>query len=304
MPVVRGPPDRLPGAGTEWGAWSPLAGAWSASPLWRRGAFQCEVCSRLAIRFLVLLLLLSAAWGSLAVRNGPGPGPGLDSALQRAEENHELVLVQFLAADRPLCVRMEEETLSCPEVRAQLASGWQLVRVDATREAELFHRLLGENGVLASVALSSRGEPLAAWRGFAPALEFAAFLERAREQAPEILAALRRAETGQSSAVELVELGERLAGAALPARARDCFQRVMRAPDAEASERARAELGLADLALARGENLAAGEALASARALSPVPCPDERARVEDLEARLAILERRAAPDDVTPSNTR
>ncbi len=276
----------------------------SLSPLWRRGAIQCEVCGRLAIRFLVLLLLLAAAWGTLAVRSGPGPGPGLDAALQSAEEKHELVLVQFLAADRPLCVRMEEETLIAPVVRAQLARGWQLVRVDANREAELFRRLVGENGVLASVALSSRGEPLAAWRGFAPALEFAAFLEHARDQAPATVAALRRAAAGESSALELVELGEKFARAALPGRARECFERALRAPDAHPSERARAELGLADLALARGENLAAVEALASARALSPVPCPDERARVEDLEARLAALERRAAPDAVVPPNTR
>jgi hypothetical protein len=255
------------------------------------------------LRLLALFLVLTAAFGALAARDASSFGAAIDAALRRADERDGIVLVQFLAADRPLCARMEEETLASASVRDELAHGWEIVRIDASREPELFRRLLGENGALASVALTSRGESMAAWRGFATAPEFAGFLEDMRARAPEIRAAYRRAEGEHASAAELVVLGEMLTRASLPALARERFERAMQREPADRDARLRAALGLAELALERGENLAVREALATVRALSPEPCGEALSRIAALEAGLAVLERRAVPAPDPTSST-
>lgn len=207
-----------------------------------------------------------------------------------------LVLVQFVAPDRPLCRRTLEETLVAAAVREELARGWELVLVDAEQDTERFREILGEGGVLASVALAPGGEPLAAWRGFAAADALAAFLARTREEAEGLLALHRAAERGRASGEEEVALAEALAARALYMQARAGFERALAAPACTGPTRARAELGLAELALARGENLEVRRALGAARAALPDPSSEQRARLELLDARLAVLERRAAPD--------
>ena len=248
----------------------------------------------MTLRLLALFLVLSAAFGALVVRDASSFGPAIDAALRRADEDDALVLVQFLAADRPLCVRMEDETLASERVQAELAHGFELVRVDASREPELFRRLVGESGVLASVALSSRGEPLAARRGFASAPELATFLAQVREEAPEIRTLLRRADQEHASAADLVALGEAFAPSSLPAFARERFERAMEMRDAETSMRARAALGLAPSSRSSAARTSSCATRSPLRALSP-PSRRRRARLASKSSKHASPSSSGAP---------
>ena len=89
-------------------------------------------------------------------------------ALKAAQHGQRLLVVHFGSGNRPICKAMEEETLSSPEVVRFTQAHFIDVKLDSEQEADLFERLIGERGALATCVVDPSEDVVAILPGSLP----------------------------------------------------------------------------------------------------------------------------------------
>ncbi len=180
----------------------------------------------------------------------------LEVALTQAKRRRALVLILFASPDRPVARKMGEEVFLSPAVE-QATQPFVPVKVDADKEAELFERVIGGRGALATAVLDAGGDVVSVLTGYAEPSTVIAFLEQARQGYPRLQAARRRPKDQLALAEQYLSLGS-------SRRAEEIYRAlVARSPDKVAHER------LARLTVLRGRNLEARAHLEAAQAGGP-----------------------------------
>ena len=152
--------------------------------------------------------------------------PDLSTALELSREHARPLHVYFSSPDAPLATRMDE-TLSLEPVQQLARAHFVNVRLDARAQAELFRRLVGSAGALASCVVDhdAAGEldVVAVAAGYLDPERYVAFLDAAWQGLPR----LRELRDGKrQDATTLLALGELYAAQGSVARARSTFSRV------------------------------------------------------------------------------
>jgi tetratricopeptide (TPR) repeat protein len=199
-----------------------------------------------------------------------------DAALVEAGRQDRLVLVQFTRDDRPVCKAMARDTLAHPDVMQICRNSFLCVRVDSSRQADLFQRLTGASGALAACVVDGTGEAAAVLPGYAGPQAYVRFLERAREGYPrlrEARAAWKAVPDDPRKTFDLAEAYRRLEH---HVRAEELYLQVTEAGDSalgpDGALRDLAALAherLARIRVIRGRSLDARGHLASFRRLDP-----------------------------------
>ena len=105
----------------------------------------------------------------------------------RAQKEDRLLIVYFSSKGPPVSADMSKKTLADPKVVARLKEGFVHVRVDSVASAELFRKLVGERGRLATCVVDGTGDVISVLSGFADAPSYLAFLKRAEKGYEKIL---------------------------------------------------------------------------------------------------------------------
>ena len=119
--------------------------------------------------FVLLLAILLSCGGEEAVGVAE-----LDAALQRAEREGKLVLLDFYGDRCPPCARMKKETWPAPEVREQLLR-FVFLEIDTSRSKELVQRF-GVRVIPTIIVLDTDGRVRESLMGFRSAAQMAEVL--------------------------------------------------------------------------------------------------------------------------------
>ena len=242
------------------------------------------------MRPVSLLFLCSLVACDATSRRGPRP-PAPDG----------LVLVQFAAPDRPLAQRMAQETFADPDVRAALQSGVTPLVVDSTQQPELFTRLLGAPGALATCVLDAQGQLVAARAGYLDADHLLALVRLAQARAGLLRTVRARVARDPRDLRARYEYAEALTELQTQRHAELAFQGLVDlepdldlARDTEACQvLARAHERLARLQVRAGLTAAARVHLERFRALDPMDRNQRLDRILISEAMVLSRERRS-----------
>jgi tetratricopeptide (TPR) repeat protein len=183
--------------------------------------------------------------------------PSFEAALERARARGDWVVVHLRRSDRPLCARMDQETLAARAVEAGAREGFVHARVQAEREPALTERLAGPGAALATLVTDERGYVVARLDGFVEARPLADFFERVRARRPAIEAARARLEREPAAVAARLVLADELRALGATVRAEEVAREALATSDDETRPRALALV--ADLLLARGQEAAAEE---------------------------------------------
>jgi tetratricopeptide (TPR) repeat protein len=196
-------------------------------------------------------------------------------ALERARRERKLLVVHFMSPERPVCKAMYDETLSSPDVVRALRTHFVSLELDSRESEDLFEKLIGGKGLLATAIVDTREEVVSVLPGFADAPTFLRFLELARSGFGRILdlrAQLRREPRSVPIGLALAEAYDAMGS---PKRAEDEYARVVTLigamPKAQASNAALVicRERLARLLLAKGQTAGARTELDRALELDP-----------------------------------
>jgi tetratricopeptide (TPR) repeat protein len=223
----------------------------------------------------------------------------LPEGLAQGRSEGRLVVVHFYYEGRPASRQMDEETLRHPEVLRVLGDGFVPVRIDSSREEELFRKLVGGRGGLATCVLDGTEDVILAAGGFQKPEVFVGLLTKAREGYPKLKEARERSARQPGNAAWLYELGLVYEALGSPRRSEDCFLGAASAGEGQGNpapkdprSSALAHERLARLQVMRGRNREARLHLARCRALDPDDRFGSRDRARLSEAYALAVERR------------
>jgi tetratricopeptide (TPR) repeat protein len=184
---------------------------------------------------------------------------------------------------------------------ARAAAGLLPVRIDADRRQDLYERVVGGRGGLATAAVDATGDVVSVLAGYAAPEAFVAFVAAARAGWPRLSAVRRTAARRPRDPAALQALAETYEALASPRRAEETYQQALAlaegAPRPGATARrvaAAAHERLARAVVTRGRNLEARVHLDAYRALDPDDRLGRRARATFTEALVLFVERRLA----------
>ncbi len=202
---------------------------------------------------MILLLAQAIAWSH-----------EYEAALAEAGKADRRVVVHFQMKSRPLGQAMSEETFSQPEVIRRSAA-FLNVWIDIDSRPDLFDRLLGGKGGLATCIVDGEGDVVSALPGFAGPKEYVLFLDRAEKGYVALRAAREKSPAGPEAMVALAEAYRSLES---PRRAEECYRKVIErapgtGPAAVAHER------MARYRVGRGKNLEARKHIEEYRKIDP-----------------------------------
>lgn len=220
-------------------------------------------------------------------------------AVARARRLRRLLVIQFVAAGRPLCQEMEAQTLNAPEVLRLLLAGYVAVKLDAEARGDLFADLVGGRGALATVVVDGTGDAVAARVGFLAADEYVRFLSGAAEHHGALSAVRRAAERAPRDPARLLALAETYDRGGSQLRAEQTRRKVLAlapasAPAAKAlaTSMAAAHERLARLEVVRGRNREARAHLEAYRGLQQALGSGSSAPALLTEGLVLMVERR------------
>jgi tetratricopeptide (TPR) repeat protein len=148
-------------------------------------------------------------------------------ALEKARRQGRLLVVHFMSPERPLSTTMRDETLSRPEVvRASLAD-FVNARLDARDNKDLFEKVVGGNGLLATAIVDVTEDVVAVLPGFADARAYLDFLETARSRLARLVELRTLARRQRRNAAAGLALGEEYQAMGSPRRADEEYARVL-----------------------------------------------------------------------------
>jgi tetratricopeptide (TPR) repeat protein len=147
-------------------------------------------------------------------------------ALDRARRERKLLVVHFMSPERPLCKAMSDETLSSPEVMKISRAYFVSVRLDARDHDQLFDKLVGGNGLLATSIVDGTEDVVAVLPGFADVRTYLDFLESARSGIGRLLELRAQARSQRRSAALGLALAEGYDKMGSPRRAEDEYTTV------------------------------------------------------------------------------
>jgi thiol:disulfide interchange protein len=152
-------------------------------------------CTR---RSLTVVLFLALAFGAgvammRASSNAPATQPsvkvaGLDwhttlnQALEAAQRDHRLVLVDVYADWCGWCHKLDQETFAAPAVQEKLRE-FTLLKLDADRYGDVTRRY-GVEGLPTTLVLTEKGDVVARQVGFMGPDDYLAFLKQVMRNAP------------------------------------------------------------------------------------------------------------------------
>jgi hypothetical protein len=224
---------------------------------------------RIAALGALVLAVIAFAWS--ARPRALEFASSFEVARGQAKREGAWIVAHVRRGDRPLGVKMDEETLAAREIRVAGHDGFVHVRVDAEKETELAERLAGRGAALSVVVTDASGEVLAQLPGFASGDTLATFLQRVRARRSKIEGSLARLAKDGGDVAARLDLAESLFALGATERAESEVERARRDADAPAAAepvRALAPRALslqADLLEARGQD---GEAARLRRELS------------------------------------
>lgn len=224
--------------------------------------------SRIALLSAVLGLAFAA---SVSTPTAIEWSDSVDAALACAKDSGSLVVVHFSRGDRPVDGAMRETTFADPGVIGA-SRRFEHVRVDAESRPELFERLTGERGALATCVLDGSGATVAVQRGYAGPREYVAFLGRVEREVGAWRAARATVAADPRDASAQRALGEVCAHLGREREAEECFARALelaRESDSSLPVAVRSLEGLARLEVERGRSSDARRHLAELRRVDP-----------------------------------
>lgn len=249
-------------------------------------------------------LVLAACGLAFAASVSPPPAiewrESLERALASVEGPEELVVVHLAVQDRAASVAMSEITFAEPAVIAA-SRRFHNVRIDAESQPELFERLTGERGALATCVVAGSGATVAIQRGFSEPAEFVAFLMRAEREADALQAARAAVQNRPGDAAAICALGEVCARLGNDNEAAECFARALElAREAPGSlpTLVRSLENLARLAVESGRSAEARRYLDDAREADP-PANLKRTEHTHLTEILVLFSERRVSEAVT-----
>jgi tetratricopeptide (TPR) repeat protein len=223
----------------------------------------------------------------------------LAEGLAQARSEGRLLVVHFYFEGRPASRQMDEETLRHPEVLRVLGDGFVPVRIDSAREEELFRKVVGGRGGLATCVLDGTEDVILAAGGFQKPETLVELLKNARQGYPSLKEARERSARDPENAARLYELGVLYESLGSSRRSEECFRGVLLAGEGrgdpargDRKSTALAHERLARLQVMRGRNREAREHLDRYRALDPDDRFAGRDRARLSEAYALAVERR------------
>jgi tetratricopeptide (TPR) repeat protein len=148
-------------------------------------------------------------------------------ALEKARRRGKLLVVHFMSPERPLSATMRAETLARPEVVRASQAHFVGVLLDARDSQDLFARIVGGNGLLATVIVDATEDVVAVLPGFADERTFVDFLETARTQFPRLGLLRSQARRLRRNAALGFALGELYQTIGSPRRADEEYAKVL-----------------------------------------------------------------------------
>lgn len=187
------------------------------------------------------------------------------AALEEARRDGKLLVVHFTTEGRPACAAMEEETLRHADVVRASRERYVNVKLDAEKTPDLYRRMVGGRGGLATCVIDATGDVISGRAGYASVEEYVLFLGKAEAGYAALKAARERAKP--EDAVSMAALGEAYLALDSRRRAEECFEKVVAQGKGPVESRAQAHERLSRLAVQRGRNVEARAHLAEARKL-------------------------------------
>lgn len=206
-----------------------------------------------------------------ALGAGPQAVPWAESyeaALERGRAEDRLILVHFWLDGRPLSREMLEKTFADPGVVRLARERFVGVRLESRKVPDLFRRLSGSRGGMATCIVDYTEDVISALPGYADADALVRFLTRAGRGYGALRAIREAADRRPDRAAVLFALGEEYVRLDSRRRAETCFRRVVeRAGRSDVEHRVAAfsHERLARMSAMRGRNLEAREALEAYR---------------------------------------
>lgn len=242
-----------------------------------------------------LALCALCACAALSMLTRPARAVGdLAAALEEATASGKLTVVHFGRADRPLCARMQAETLASPAALSAVSDRFVEIAIDSRAHADAFEQLTGEKGSLATCVVDAKGELVGRLPGFAETRAYLRFLDTVERHAAQLASARARARSQPGDlrargelADALLEVGlEREAGSTLREATANTTERDDAPLVASLHER------LARLCVLRGDPVEARSHLDEYRRLDPADRAHRLDRAVLSEALVLSIERR------------
>src|SRR5947199_2785491 len=129
----------------------------------------------------VVLCLLPAPVNLISL---PLAGGGIEwkksyeEALAQARKQGKLLVVHFWLEGRPLVISMNDETFSHPEVTRLSNAGFINVKIEIGSRPELFERMIGGRGGLATCVLDGKEDVVSVLPGYADPQNYVNFLKK------------------------------------------------------------------------------------------------------------------------------
>src|SRR5881396_2936506 len=119
--------------------------------------------------------------GAVAAETGIAWRRDYGAALVEAQKQGRLLVVHFWLEGRPLVQAMNAETFAHPEVVKLSDERFVNVKVNIAARPELFEKIVGGSGGLATCILDAEGDVVSALPGYADAPAYLQFLMKAEK---------------------------------------------------------------------------------------------------------------------------
>lgn len=170
--------------------------------------------------------ILAAAVGAAGVDRSIRWENDYATALARARRENRLLVGHFRLQGRPLVESMERETLSDPEVVRYSNENFLNVRIDAADKRDLFERVIGGRGGLATCIVDGGEDVVSMLPGYASTTGYLRFLKRAQAGYPALREARAQASRSKGDLGALALLAERYEGLQSLRRAEAEYERL------------------------------------------------------------------------------
>ncbi len=233
-----------------------------------------------------------------------------DVALQRARAEKKLLLVYFALPGRPLCAAMERETFARQDVVTFVAGEFVPLKLDPALRPDLFERLIGGYGALATLVADRETDPVGLWPGYATPTALLGFLHDVLSAYPRLLDSRRKIVRQPNNKVARLALAEAYDALGSDRRAEKNYRELIAPGQTPHPDTARmqtiAHERLARSAILGGRNLEAREHLESYWVLDRADRFGRKLRARVTEGLVLAVERqlgiaRVVFDDLRPS---